>query len=108
MTSGFDSVHRRREILLQLAARIDSIFYEARINDKLAGWVTALHRGSVLLRTQQPRARFLAFQSCQSWHYDLDVTDIYQWCWLEESGQRLDDADQTHLEQKYKVVLKSE
>ena len=27
----------------------------------------------------------------------FDVTEIYQRCWLEETGQRLENVEQTHL-----------
>ena len=45
-----------------------------------------------LLLTQQPQVRFSAFLKIY-----FDVTEIYQWCWLEKSGQMLENVDQTHL-----------
>ena len=27
----------------------------------------------------------------------FDAAEIYRWCWLEESGQRIEKVDQTHL-----------
>ena len=44
------------------------------------------------LLTQKPRVRFSAFTKIY-----LDVAEIYRWRWLEESGQRLDNANQIHL-----------
>ena len=46
----------------------------------------------VLILSQRPRVRFLAFPKI-----DFDVAEIYQWRWLEESGQRPENVDRTHL-----------
>ena len=44
-----------------------------------------------LLLTHCHRVRVLAFLKSY-----LDVSEIYQRCWLEESGQWLDNVNQTH------------
>ena len=53
-----------------------------------------LHSAEVafLLLTQQPQVWMLAFPKIY-----FDVAEIYKWKWLEESGQRLQNDDQTHL-----------
>ena len=45
-----------------------------------------------LLRAKQSRVRFSAFPK-----NNFDVNETYQRRWLEESGQRLEYVDQTHL-----------
>ena len=45
-----------------------------------------------LILSQWPRVRFLALPKIY-----FDVGEIYQWRWLEESGQRLENVDRTHL-----------
>ena len=45
-----------------------------------------------LLRTQRPRVRFLAFPKIY-----YDVAKIYRRCWLEETGQRIENVKRTHL-----------
>ena len=37
------------------------------------------------------------FGSRRSQKFPLDVAEIYQWRWLEESGQRLDNVNRTQL-----------
>ena len=50
------------------------------------------HRGSIL--ASHPTATGLILGSPPKF---FDVVEIYQLCWLEESGQRLVNVDQTHL-----------
>ena len=45
-----------------------------------------------LLLTQQPWVWFSVFPKIY-----FDVVEIYRWRWLEESGQMLENVDQTHL-----------
>ena len=45
-----------------------------------------------LLSTQQPQVRISVFPKIY-----FDVAEIYQRPWLEESGQRLENVDQTYL-----------
>ena len=45
-----------------------------------------------LLLTKQLQVRFLALPKTFS-----GVAEIYQWCGLESSGQRLENVDRTHL-----------
>ena len=45
-----------------------------------------------LLLIQQPQVRFSAFLKIY-----IDVAVTYQQPWLEESGQRLENVDRTHL-----------
>ena len=45
-----------------------------------------------LLLTQWPWIRYSAFTKIY-----FDVAEVYRWLWLEESGQRLENVDQTHL-----------
>ena len=45
-----------------------------------------------MLLTQQLCVEFLTFLKIY-----CDVAEIYQWRWLEESGQKLENVDPTHL-----------
>ena len=44
-----------------------------------------------LLLTQQPPVRFPGFPKF------IDVAEVNQWRWLQESGQWLENVDRTHL-----------
>ena len=60
-------------------------------------WPNKLHQrmgpgGGFLLLTQRPRVWFSTLPKTY-----FDVAEIYQWRWLEESGQRLENVDPTHL-----------
>ena len=56
-----------------------------------------------LLLTQQPQIRFSAFPQ-KSY---FDVAEIYQYPWLEESGQRLKNVEWTYLVPAYKYYKES-
>ena len=57
-------------------------------------WLGRLHstEETFLILIQQHRVWFLAFPKIY-----FDVAEIYRQCWLEESGQRLENVDQTRL-----------
>ena len=54
------------------------------MNTKWDGCILAAHPAAAGLILLVPRKNY------------FDVAEIYQWRWLEESGQRLDNVDRTH------------
>ena len=61
----------------------------------------AQHRGSILASHPAARVQFLTFPKIY-----LDVADTYPLHWLEGSGQKLENVEQTHLVQgSDKLVL---
>ena len=49
-----------------------------------------------MLLTQQPRAPFTGFPKIFKIKI-IDVVEVNQWRWLDESGQWLENVDRTHL-----------
>ena len=47
---------------------------------------------AMVLKGQRPQVRFSAFPRIY-----FNTAEIYQWPWLEESGQRLENVDPTHV-----------
>ena len=54
-----------------------------------------LHRPEVACFCFSPRGPTIDYRYSQKNYFD--VAEIYQWRWLEESGQRLENVDQSHL-----------
>ena len=54
-----------------------------------------LHRPEVACFCFSPRGPTIDYRYSQKNYFD--VAEIYQWRWLEECGQRLENVDQSHL-----------
>ena len=49
-----------------------------------------------LLLNQQPRVQIPVFPKKFRGNI-INFAEVHQWCWLEESGQKLENDDRTHL-----------
>ena len=57
-----------------------------------------MHIGRILAPHPAASGLIPAFPKISSEEKITDVTEVYQQCCLEESGQRLENADRTHLD----------